>query len=346
MNGVDHGAASELLALVRDLRTHLEWVAESCPAELIPVDDVWLEARREQYRAFALTDPGPQASTPELRAAFNAPLIAPAVKPVAVDPAVNSTTVPAQDSVEPAAPTLLAAVAIEALKPSYAPEPTRPPLVKLPPTQPTPDPSALSATPAGQSQRARAGSLTVLAEQVSGCQLCSLSATRTQTVFARGTGRSGIVFVGEGPGADEDAQGLPFVGKAGQLLDRMIDAMGIARDDVYICNVVKCRPPENRKPEESEMAACRPYLTEQLELLSPKVIVALGATAVHGLLGLSMGITRIRGQWRLYRGQIPVMPTFHPAYLLRQPTAKREVWQDLQAVLDHLGLKPPKRSDS
>jgi uracil-DNA glycosylase len=187
----------------------------------------------------------------------------------------------------------------------------------------------------------RLARLKVLQTEVHDCRRCGLCETRTQTVFARGTASSGIVFVGEGPGADEDAQGFPFVGKAGQLLDRMITAMGLERDDVYVCNVVKCRPPDNRKPEESEMAACRPYLTEQLELLQPKVIVALGATAVQGLLGLTLGITRLRGQWRLYQGKIPVMPTFHPAYLLRQPGAKREVWQDLQAVLGQLGQKTP-----
>jgi len=170
-----------------------------------------------------------------------------------------------------------------------------------------------------------------------------LADTRTQTVFARGDGSAEVVFLGEGPGADEDAQGLPFVGAAGQLLDRMIAAMGLERDSVYVCNVIKCRPPKNRKPSDEEMAACRPYLSAQLELLRPKVIVALGGTAVEGLLGLKMGITRLRGTWRLYNGRIPVMPTFHPAYLLRQPDAKRLVWDDLQAVLARLNLPIPSR---
>jgi uracil-DNA glycosylase family 4 len=162
-------------------------------------------------------------------------------------------------------------------------------------------------------------------------------------VFARGTGSSGLCFVGEGPGADEDAQGYPFVGKAGQLLDRMIEAMGFLRDEVYVCNVVKCRPPKNRKPEPDEMATCRPYLVEQLDLLNPEVIVALGATAVEGLLGIGGGITRLRGKWRLYQGRIAVMPTFHPAYLLRTPEAKRDVWQDLQEVLRHMGRPVPSK---
>jgi DNA polymerase len=185
--------------------------------------------------------------------------------------------------------------------------------------------------------------LQVLAEAVRPCTRCRLSEHRKQTVFARGNGSSGVCFVGEGPGADEDAQGFPFVGKAGQLLDRMIEAMGLARDDVYVCNVVKCRPPDNRKPEPDEMAACMPYLNEQLDLVAPQVIVALGATAVQGLFGTTEGITRMRGKWKTLRDQIPVMPTFHPAYLLRNPAAKREVWEDLQAVLRRIGKSPPTR---
>jgi uracil-DNA glycosylase len=185
--------------------------------------------------------------------------------------------------------------------------------------------------------------LEVLAEVVRSCTKCGLSQHRKQTVFARGTGSSGVCFVGEGPGADEDAQGLPFVGKAGQLLDRMIEAMGLGRDEVYVCNVVKCRPPDNRKPELEEMAACLPYLNEQLELIQPRVIVALGATAVQGLFGTTEGITRLRGKWKTYRGQIDVMPTFHPAYLLRTPAAKREVWDDLQDVLRKIGRSVPSR---
>jgi DNA polymerase len=178
-----------------------------------------------------------------------------------------------------------------------------------------------------------------LAEEIKTCTKCALYAGRTQTVFARGNPAAEVCFVGEGPGADEDAAGFPFVGKAGQLLDRMIAAMGYQRDDVYICNIVKCRPPNNRKPEPDEMGKCLPYLREQLDLVAPKVIVALGATAVEGLLGAGGGITRLRGQWKLYRA-VPVMPTFHPAYLLRNPDAKREVWADLQAVLKHLGRSP------
>lgn len=187
--------------------------------------------------------------------------------------------------------------------------------------------------------------LEVIAEEVKACTTCRLHEARTQTVFARGTGSAGLCFVGEGPGADEDAQGFPFVGKAGQLLDRMIEAMGFSRDEVYVANIVKCRPPNNRKPEIDEMAACVSYLERQLDIIQPEVIVALGATAVQGLLGTTEGITRLRGKWKLYRGRTAVMPTFHPAYLLRTPTAKRDVWNDLQAVLRQMGraVPPPKK---
>ncbi|HMI83364.1 MAG TPA: uracil-DNA glycosylase family protein [Polyangiaceae bacterium] len=197
--------------------------------------------------------------------------------------------------------------------------------------------AALPLSPEREAAKLR---LLELAAEVKTCTKCTLYAARTQTVFARGNPAAELCFIGEGPGADEDAAGFPFVGKAGQLLDRMIAAMGYARDDVYVCNIVKCRPPNNRKPEPDEMGKCMPYLREQLELVSPKVIVALGATAVEGLLGAGGGITRLRGQWKLYRA-IPVMPTFHPAYLLRSPEAKRDVWADLQAVLKHLGRSPP-----
>lgn len=223
------------------------------------------------------------------------------------------------------APTARAPVAPPAATASAMPSPASP--IVAPPAAP-PAPAATASSP--EAVRAR---LAVLAEEVKGCTRCALHTQRKQTVFSRGTGSSGLMFIGEGPGEEEDNQGLPFVGPAGQLLDRMIGAMKIDRDAVYVCNIVKCRPPRNRKPELDEMQRCMPYLDEQITLLEPKVIVALGATAVQGLLGTSEGITRLRGQWKLYRGRVPVMPTFHPAFLLRQPSSKREVWQDLQEVM-------------
>jgi DNA polymerase len=208
-------------------------------------------------------------------------------------------------------------------------------------------PAATTAVVTGaETPEERRVKLAVIADEVASCTRCGLHATRTQTVFARGNPLAELCFVGEGPGADEDAQGLPFVGKAGQLLDKMIAAMGYERDEVYICNIVKCRPPENRKPEPSEIASCQPYLTAQLGLLRPRVIVALGATAVQGLTGTGEGITRMRGKWKLYKGTTPIMPTFHPAYLLRQPEAKRDVWSDLQLVMKFLGKSPPAKGAS
>jgi len=205
--------------------------------------------------------------------------------------------------------------------------------------------SAASAT-AGEATAARHLRLPELAREVASCQKCTLAATRTQTVFARGNPDAQLCFVGEAPGADEDAQGLPFVGRAGQLLDRMIGAMGLSpQTDVYICNILKCRPPGNRRPEPEETDACIPYLHEQLALVSPRVIVALGGTSVGALLDTKLGITKLRGQWKLYRGRTLVMPTYHPSYLLRpgplQIEAKRQAWEDLQLVMKELGLPMP-----
>jgi uracil-DNA glycosylase len=184
-----------------------------------------------------------------------------------------------------------------------------------------------------------------LASEVASCTRCSLGASRTQTVFARGNPEAALCFVGEAPGAEEDAQGLPFVGRAGQLLDQMIGAMGLTpARDAYICNILKCRPPGNRRPEPEEIATCIPYLHEQLALVRPHVIVALGNTAAATLLDTKVGISKIRGEWKLYRGHTLVLPTYHPSYLLRpspqQIEAKRQAWQDLQLVMKELKLPP------
>jgi len=183
--------------------------------------------------------------------------------------------------------------------------------------------------------------LKVLADEAAGCSRCELSKGRTKSVFARGTPDTDLVFVGEGPGYHEDQEGLPFVGRAGQLLDRMISAMGYRREGVYVCNVVKCRPPENRTPLPSEAAACAHFLVPQLELVEPKVIVALGRCAAENLQCVPPA-GRWRGIWGEWRG-VPVMPTYHPAFLLRSPQFKKPVWEDLQAVLSVLNREVPTR---
>lgn len=183
--------------------------------------------------------------------------------------------------------------------------------------------------------------------QVRGCRKCVLCQERTQTVFGQGNAAARLVFVGEGPGFEEDKQGLAFVGAAGQLLTKMIGAMGLTRDEVYICNVVKCRPPGNRTPLPEEIAACFPYLQEQLATIGPEVIVALGAPASQTLLNTGIPIGRLRGRFHEYylSGEpgvgeaVPVMPTYHPAYLLRTPGDKGKTWDDLQQVMARLGLK-------
>ena len=167
------------------------------------------------------------------------------------------------------------------------------------------------------------------------CTRCKLCEGRNKIVFGDGSPHARLMFVGEGPGSDEDRQGLPFVGRAGQLLNQIIKAMGYQREEVYIANVVKCRPPENRAPQPDETAACTPFLFRQIEIIKPEVIVALGSPATQALLESSTGITKLRGTFREFRG-IPVMPTFHPAYLLRNPAAKKDVWEDMQKVMARL----------
>jgi uracil-DNA glycosylase len=179
--------------------------------------------------------------------------------------------------------------------------------------------------------------LTVLAQNVTQCTRCpELASTRTQTVFGVGKIDPEICFVGEAPGADEDAQGEPFVGAAGQLLNRIIAACGMKREELYICNILKCRPPGNRLPLPNETACCREHLERQLELVHPRCICALGACAAQNLLNTTLSIGKLRGRFHDYRGT-PVLCTYHPAYLLRSPDKKRDVWEDMKKLLQRLG---------
>jgi uracil-DNA glycosylase family 4 len=219
-----------------------------------------------------------------------------------------------------------------------APAPASPPRTAQPSAKHPPAPSGGN----GDKESAMAA----LRERVLQCQLCPhLASSRTQVVFGVGTVHTELMFVGEAPGADEDRQGEPFVGRAGQLLTRIIETMGLSRETIYIGNVLKCRPDTpgqtsgNRKPRGEEMQTCLPYLRQQIEIIQPKVLVALGATAVEGLFGKPMPIMKIRGTWQDFQG-IPVMPTYHPAYLLRNQslTEKRKVWEDMLKVMERLAM--------
>jgi len=191
-------------------------------------------------------------------------------------------------------------------------------------------------------ERIENDSLERIRADIGDCTRCKLHKARTNIVFGVGNPKTELVFVGEGPGHDEDVQGEPFVGRAGKLLTQMIEAMGLRRADVYICNVVKCRPPENRLPEKDEIETCSPFLVRQLSVIQPKVICCLGACAAQTLLATNQGISRFRGEWFDYRGS-KLIATYHPAYLLRNPNAKGEVWKDLQKVMSVLGLQPRPR---
>lgn len=177
-----------------------------------------------------------------------------------------------------------------------------------------------------------------LLNKVSVCTECQLHKTRSNVVFGEGNTDARLMFIGEGPGAEEDRQGRPFVGRAGQLLTKMINAMGLEREDVFITNIVKCRPPQNRNPFKDEISTCIGYLHKQIEIIKPEVIISLGGVAAQTLLNTEKGISRLRGKFTELNG-IKLMPTFHPAYLLRNPKMKRPAWEDLQEVMKILGLK-------
>jgi uracil-DNA glycosylase family 4 len=188
----------------------------------------------------------------------------------------------------------------------------------------------------------RRHALQLMAADVAKCDRCpELFATRTQTVFGIGPVGPDICFVGEAPGADEDRTGIPFVGRAGQLLDKIIAAMGISRDEVYICNTLKCRPPQNRTPTPVECANCKGYFERQIELVKPKYIVCLGAVAAQNVLGSKLGINKLRGTFHQYKG-VPVVCTLHPAYLLRDPSKKKDCWEDMKMLLTRMGRPIPK----
>jgi DNA polymerase len=214
-----------------------------------------------------------------------------------------------------------------------SPQETQP----IPPRKPISAPPQIAvATPTAD----RAAALQLIREDIGDCTRCALHKGRHKIVFGDGSPSARLMFVGEGPGADEDAQGIPFVGRAGQLLNNMIAAMGLKREEVYIANVVKCRPPGNRTPEPEEANTCSPFLFRQIDVVRPQVLVALGATAATYLLGQRQPLAGLRGRVHAFRGT-QLIVTYHPAFLLRDPRQKKEAWADLQIAMKELGLKPP-----
>ena len=257
-----------------------------------------------------------------------------------VDPALAAqfANAPAFDSEAP--PTLgapgLASETGDTISQSAKPQEDQP----IPPRKAIPAPPQVAAeVPAA----GRAAALQLIRDEIGDCTRCPLHQGRNKIVFGDGDPAARLMFVGEGPGADEDEQGLPFVGKAGQLLNNMIAAMGLRRDQVYIANVVKCRPPGNRVPEQEEGATCTPFLFRQIDVVRPQVLVALGATAATWLLGSRQPLAGLRGRVHAWRGT-QLIVTYHPAYLLRDPRQKKEAWADLQIAMHELGLKPPSKS--
>ena len=270
-----------------------------------------------------------------------------------VDPVLQAKLTAAQAQETPGAPDL----ASEASKTSVQTTQVFPALAlerREPFSQPThfqegppipsrmPFPAPPPVTPALPQEADHAAALQLIRDEIGDCTRCPLHTGRHKLVFGDGSPYARLMFVGEGPGADEDAQGLPFVGKAGQLLNNMINAMGLKREEVYIANVVKCRPPGNRVPEQDEGAQCTPFLFRQIDVVHPQVLVALGATAATWLLGMRRPLAGLRGRVHPLRGT-KLIVTYHPAYLLRDPRQKKEAWADLKIAMRELGLKPPAR---
>jgi len=248
----------------------------------------------------------------------------------------RAATMPAQAEAKQSTPSIEMAAARPKSAPAR-PAPPATPAPALPIVVAASEPSLFEVI-----ERVEGDSLERIREDIGDCTRCRLHKGRTKIVYGVGNPKAELVFVGEGPGHDEDVQGEPFVGRAGKLLTQMIEAMSLRRADVYICNVVKCRPPENRLPEKDEIATCSPFLLRQLAAIQPKVICCLGACAAQTMLGTNQGISRFRGEWFDFRGS-KLIATYHPAYLLRNPNAKGEVWKDLQKVMGVLGLQAKRK---
>jgi DNA polymerase len=306
------------------------------PRALDPSTKEALLDRVRFYRDLGLTEFYRRPVDPALMAQL-------AAEPELPQPTTQAEPVPAdaQASHGPSAPHLSAERTGEQPVPQHAP--AQPDFFQedqpIPPRKPIQaPPQAAAEVPAAE----RASALQVIRDEIGDCTRCALHTGRHKLVFGDGDAAARLMFVGEGPGADEDAQGLPFVGRAGQLLNNMIAAMGLKREQVYIANVVKCRPPGNRTPEPEEGNTCSPFLFRQIDVVRPQVLVALGATAATYLLGSRQPLAGLRGRVHAFRGT-QLIVTYHPAYLLRDPRQKKEAWADLQIAMRELGLKPPSR---
>ncbi|WP_426752793.1 uracil-DNA glycosylase [Myxococcus sp. Y35] len=358
MNDDTPDAAQDLSALLDDVRRHLLWQEEAAGRVLMMDAKAALELQRAgpSLRArFARTHGAPEAAPAAQASRPETPLPRASMAPPSPEPRASGwerTGAPASGLPGPgvAGPARVPPVASPPVAPPRAMAAASPAPRAPAPRAPTPGmlvdvPQQAPRNPGplpGMSNGERP-TLDEIRRELGDCRRCKLCTGRKNLVFGSGNPRAELVFVGEGPGENEDLQGVPFVGAAGELLTKMIGAMGYRRDDVYICNVVKCRPPGNRNPEPDEIAACEPFLRAQLAAIQPKVVVALGKFAAQTLLRDGTPITRLRGNWRTYEG-IQLMPTFHPAYLLRSPAEKRKAWEDLQAVMKVLGKQPGSRA--
>jgi len=248
----------------------------------------------------------------------------------------RSEPIPAEES--PLILQSVTATATESSLPSFSESKPEMPRAVPAVRPPAPSPALPILAPVPIAPELRAAALQAIRDEIGDCQRCPLAPTRNKLVFGDGDPNARLMFVGEGPGADEDAQGLPFVGRGGQLLNNMINAMGLKREEVYIANIVKCRPPKNRVPEPIEANTCKPFLFQQIEVIQPEVIVALGSTAATYLLGAKASLSSLRG--RIHHAfNTKLIVTYHPAFLLRDPTQKKEAWKDLQMAMAELGLK-------
>lgn len=350
------GDREELAALIRGFSAHFEWARETGATAV---------ARRGGRASPPVAAAGEGASTRAPASVQETQVASAAIEPAARDrarerDAAEAAAMLAEARRAPAPTVARGAPGVATARPPMTPVPqaigvdaARPsaPSAAPPPTPGSPAPAQRSLLPEAPTRawgailrgEPLARALEALEVEVRACQACKLCHDRTQTVFARGNAEAPLMFIGEAPGADEDRLGKPFVGAAGRLLDKIIEAMGLSEREVYIANVAKCRPPNNRPPLPEEVAACSPFLERQIELVRPSIIVALGRTPTWHLLQRTESMGKLRGRWFEYRS-IPCMPTWHPAYLLRNPDSKGETWRDMQCVLEKMGRPLPTRA--